>query len=169
MPDDPARVAWAPAVEYRTYCRADRQSGERRCGPVQCGVQPNGRAGCKLDSDTAEDAALPVALIQQQPYVTMPVQRWTPGTRRAPWIAPATGTVRLEGLLFVPGTTPVTLLVQGVHRLLYKQLYVAPSSAGAAAPMTVDLAVEAGEPIYVAFYAKASPDHGGRGPGGRRL
>ncbi|WP_437646447.1 SpvB/TcaC N-terminal domain-containing protein [Sorangium sp. So ce362] len=158
VPDDPARVAWAPAVEYRTYCRADRQSGERRCGPVQCGVQPNGRAGCTLDSDTAEDAPLPVALIQQQPYVAMPVQRWTPGARRAPWIAPETGTVRFEGLLIVPGTTPVTLLVQGVHRLLYKQLYVAPSSAGTALPVAVDLEVEAGEPIYVALYAKAAPE-----------
>ncbi|XYH97300.1 SpvB/TcaC N-terminal domain-containing protein [Sorangium sp. So ce1128] len=161
VPGDPARIAWAPTVEYRTYCRADRQSGERRCGPVQCGVQPNGRAGCKLDSDTAEDAAMPVALIQQRPYVAMPVQRWTPGTRRTPWIAPETGTVRLEGTLVVPGTStlaqPLTLLVQGVHRLLHKQSYVAPSIAGTAFPVAVDLAVQAGEPIYVSLYWKGSP------------
>ncbi|WP_437622036.1 hypothetical protein [Sorangium sp. So ce1151] len=131
VPDDPARIAWTPTVDYRTYCRADRQSGERRCGPVQCAIQPNGRAGCKLDSDTAED----VALIQQQPYVAMPVQRWTPGTRRLPWIATETGTVRLEGTVVVPGTTSLTLLVQGVHRLLYKQSYVPPSSAGTALPV----------------------------------
>ncbi|WP_437812092.1 SpvB/TcaC N-terminal domain-containing protein [Sorangium sp. So ce1078] len=158
VPDDPARIAWTPAVDYRTYCRADRQTGERRCGAVQCAIQPNGRAGCRLDSDSPEDAALPVALIQQQPYVAMPVQRWTPGTRRAPWIAPETGTVRFEGTLIVPGTTPLTLLVQGVHRLLYKQSYVAPSSAGTAMPVAVDLEVQAGEPIYVALYAKAAPE-----------
>ncbi|WP_433936322.1 SpvB/TcaC N-terminal domain-containing protein [Sorangium cellulosum] len=160
VPDDPARIAWTPTVDYRTYCRADRRTGERRCGPVACAVQPNGRAGCKLDSDTAEDAALPVALIQQQPYVAMPVRRWRPA-RRAPWIAPETGTARLEGTLVVPGTStlaqPLTLLVQGVHRLLYKQSYSAPSSAGTAYPVSVDLEVQAGEPIYVTLFSEQAP------------
>ncbi|WP_437956878.1 SpvB/TcaC N-terminal domain-containing protein [Sorangium sp. So ce119] len=160
VPDDPARVAWTPTVDYRTYCRADRRTGERRCGPVACAIQPNGRAGCKLDSDTAEDAALPVALLQQQPYVAMPVRRWRPA-RRAPWIAPETGTARLEGTLVVPGTStlaqPLTLLVQGVHRLLYKQSYSAPSSAGTAYPVTVDLEVQAGEPIYVTLFSEQTP------------
>ncbi|WP_437732812.1 SpvB/TcaC N-terminal domain-containing protein [Sorangium sp. So ce1335] len=161
VPDDPARIAWTPTVDYRTTCRADRRTGERRCGPVACAIQPNGRAGCKLDSDTDEDAALPVALIQQQPYVAMPVQRWRPGARRAPWIAPETGTARLEGTLVVPGTStlsqPLTLLVQGVHRLLYKQSYSAPSSVGTAYSVSVDLEVQAGEPIYVTLFSEQAP------------
>ncbi|WP_437951376.1 SpvB/TcaC N-terminal domain-containing protein [Sorangium sp. So ce296] len=161
VPDDPARVSWTPMVDYRTYCRADRQTGERRCGPVQCVIQPNGRAGCKLDSDTAEDAPLPVALIQQQPYVAMPVQRWRPGARRSPWIATETGTVRLEGTVVVPGNTSLTLLVQGVHRLLHKQLYVPASSAGSAVTMSVDLQVQAGEPIYVTLFQTNPADSNG--------
>ncbi|WP_437316413.1 SpvB/TcaC N-terminal domain-containing protein [Sorangium sp. So ce385] len=161
VPDDPARVSWTPTVEYRTYCRADRQTGERRCGPVQCAIQPNGRAGCKLDSDTAEDAPLPVALIEQQPYVAMPVQRWRPGARRSPWIATETGTVRLEGTVVVPGNTSLTLLVQGVHRLLHKQLYVPASSAGSAVTMAVDLQVQAGEPIYVTLFQTNAADSNG--------
>ncbi|AUX48099.1 uncharacterized protein SOCE26_096290 [Sorangium cellulosum] len=162
VPDDPARISWSPVVRYEEYTRVDRATGAPRRGRVTCGVQPSGKAGCTLDNDGPEDVPLPPSLIVQQAYVPMPVARWRPGTRRSPWIAPSTGTVRLEGSLFVPGTrsfgNPVTLLVQGVHRLLHKQGYLAASSAGTGYALAVDLEVQAGEPIYVGLFAKEGMD-----------
>ncbi|WP_437523831.1 SpvB/TcaC N-terminal domain-containing protein [Sorangium sp. So ce726] len=161
LPDDPARIAWSPVVRYEEYTRVDRATGAPRRGQVQCGAQPNGRTGCTLHNDGPGDAPLPLALIEQQAHVSMPVARWSYATRPRPWIAPSTGTARLEGMLLVPGTNtfsqPLTLVVQGVHRLLFKQAYSAPSAAGTAFPVDLDLEVQAGEPIFVTAFAQEPP------------
>ncbi|WP_242515706.1 SpvB/TcaC N-terminal domain-containing protein [Sorangium cellulosum] len=157
VPDDPALIAWDPVIRYEEYTRVDRATGTPRRGQVECGVQPNGQTGCMLHNDGPGDVPLPLSLIEQRAFVSMPVARWLPGARRVSWIAPSTGTARLDVSLFVPGANwsgnPLTLVVQGVHRLLYKHDFVALSSAGSFYNVPIDVEVEAGEPIYVAVFA----------------
>lgn len=142
---DPARVRWTPRVSYEggTLCQKVREDRPEVCGTPVCDTATG---ECTVGG---ERSALPLAQLTLPAQVATDVRRLLP--RNLPtgsWIAPGTGThtLRLQKTLGAEGL----LLVQGLHRLFFRQnLAVLPLVS------SFDLDLVEGEPVFVTVLGQA--------------
>ncbi len=120
-PIDPTRLGWAPIVSYTTYCRPDENSSNPICGPVSCTTNAQGvNVACAISGDPDGEVAIAPEAVSQtvQPFYPMVDVDETPTQA---FIAPQAGALTLGGSVQGTASTDVTLLIQGVNQLFFKQ------------------------------------------------
>ena len=153
-PVDPARVGWAPIVEYTHYNRPDPETGNYVEGDI-LGCAPSPDDGttvvCQMANDPAPDDPLGIDLIRQPPEVNIATFMWEAGAATSS--TPASTTIAAGTL--AKGTTdaPVCALVQGVNKLFSKAC-LGPTQSGPVTLPAPAVAVD-GEPLYFTLISQS--------------
>jgi RHS repeat-associated protein len=152
---DPDRARWDAEIDYTNFCRSNPATGPV-CGPVVC-TAVAGKVTCRIQNDPDPNLRLPPAVIAQTAQVRYPAFVWRsaeefPQQATRAFVAPSSGTHAITGTLFPDPLLPVTLLVQGVHRLFYKQVFppgLLPT------PIALNIDAAAGDELIFTVYTDA--------------
>lgn len=149
---DPARMAWAPRVEYLTFCRPGAD-GPAYCGEVDSCQSTADGGECRLKGDpAAETSVVYASSLYRDVAPTRTAERWIepPG---APFIAPKDGTIVISGSSSV-AVAPAA--IQSQNRLLLSDSTNLNPRFGAApfpdSPLSVQ--VHAGEQIWFSLFGQ---------------
>src|SRR5262245_2459726 len=161
-PFDPDRARWDVQVEYTTFCRPE-PGASPVCGPVVSTTLPTGRVVYRIQGDPDPELTLPPAVVVQRPPVRYPVFVWrspesAPQEATKVLPAPRPGTLQGTGTLLGDSLVPsqATVLVQGVHRLFYKQTF----AVSLLVPQTFQLTVDAAQDDELVFTVLTATDSG---------
>jgi RHS repeat-associated protein len=139
---DPASVSWPVTVTYSNYCRIDPSTQNPVCAaPVcasgQCTIGP---------SDPLASFPIPQGLVQAMGDVFYPAFVWTSATPSptASYVVPVSGTTPITWNVSA-GSNRLVVLVQGVNKLLAKQI-LDPSNPTAS--ISISPSLQAGEQIF---------------------
>lgn len=142
---DPLTVGWQPRVEYQEYCRSTPTDPPSEvCGAVSCWLDLDGREFCTIAGDPVPDVPIPGDVIKQNPFVASSTFEWLPRLETQTFMASG-GTLNVSGTVGKPSGAPATVLVQGVNRLLYKEV-LDPSAISV--PVSFSASASAGEQLF---------------------
>ena len=158
-PIDPDRVFWQPVVTYTEYCRVDATTdppSAPRCGEVTCTPGDDGQIGCNIANDPTPDIPIPFGVIQQPAQVFVPTFQFLPAAATQTYRETAGGSRGLTLLVSKLATpSPLTLLIQGVHRKFEKRILGAGEVGLFAISATADLA--ANDQVFFSVLTEDNP------------
>ena len=163
-PIDPARVSWAPVVEYETYFRPDvggepfdEENVTLQGGDVDC-VPDGSDYICTIENDPSPESPISHSLISSPGFVNVSMFEWMAvGYTHQSIVENGGEPPKLAGGTISKTTqdAAVHFVCQGLHRLLYKKTF----SGGWTGIFTlpeVDLSLDAGEAVTCSIYSDGS-------------